>query len=390
MGRPTRDRVAITALLVTVSLTIILFGVVLAGARAATWSIEKVSLAPSLGGQLEGVSCTSPSICTAVGYTLQSGQTLVERWEGRSWSRQPSPNPLPGDKGTLSGVSCPATRSCVAVGSDSSANRTLIEHWAGRTWSIVETGTDGSLVGVSCPSSRMCMAVGSDAEYSFCCVTTTPIAMRWSGGQWLVSRLATRAAWVNASLGGVSCRSATTCVAVGSYEVGAACRFGGSCARSPLLERWNGSRWSIAPPPRISPAAQAALAAVWCGSDARCTVLGSSSDARGRVSAFSATGAASRWSLATIPMPAGATSTFPEALSCPSLDVCATVGNVAARSGRVSLLIAERDRSRWTIPSVSHPAGVGPTFLNGVSCTSSVVCVAVGAAGDQPLVERAS
>ena len=56
MGRPPRDRVAITALLVTVSVTVILFGVVLAGARAAAWSTEKVPLAPSLGGQLEGVS----------------------------------------------------------------------------------------------------------------------------------------------------------------------------------------------------------------------------------------------------------------------------------------------------------------------------------------------
>ena len=252
MSRQTRDRVAITALLVTVSVTVILLGVVLAGARAATWSIEKVPLAPSLGGQLEGVSCTSPAMCTAVGYTLHSGQTLVERWDGRSWSREPSPNPLPGDGGVLSGVSCPATRSCVAVGSDRSANRTLIEHWTGRTWSIAQTGDDGSFVGVSCPSSHMCMAVGSDAEYSFCCVTTTPIAMRWSGRQWLASRPATRTAWVNASLRDVSCSSAAACMAVGSYEVGAACRFGGSCTRSPLLERWDGSRWSIAPAP-LSP-----------------------------------------------------------------------------------------------------------------------------------------
>jgi hypothetical protein len=67
---------------------------------------------------LQGVSCTSPAACTAVGYYFDgSGSefTLAERWNGTAWSIQASPSP--GSYGpALLGVSCPTANDCTAVG----------------------------------------------------------------------------------------------------------------------------------------------------------------------------------------------------------------------------------------------------------------------------------
>src|SRR5207247_7771343 len=52
-------------------------------------------------------------------YTNSSGQkvTLAERWNGRTWAVQSTPNPRGAQSSSLSGVSCPSSTLCVAVGS---------------------------------------------------------------------------------------------------------------------------------------------------------------------------------------------------------------------------------------------------------------------------------
>jgi hypothetical protein len=70
------------------------------------------------GGILSGVSCTAASACSAVG---QNGTlTLAERWNGTAWSIQTTPNPKPTNiirlSSLLSGVSCTTATACTAVG----------------------------------------------------------------------------------------------------------------------------------------------------------------------------------------------------------------------------------------------------------------------------------
>jgi len=71
------------------------------------------------------VSCDSPGPCQAVGLyrptSLSTFQTLIESWDGTSWSLDPSPN-----SGTaynvLTGVSCsPSANTCQAVGNFASS-----------------------------------------------------------------------------------------------------------------------------------------------------------------------------------------------------------------------------------------------------------------------------
>jgi hypothetical protein len=77
------------------------------------------------------VSCTSPTACTAVGFYGTSGgvsRTLVESWNGTSWSRLSSPSTGTHDN-VFYGVACNAPSSCKAVGyylTSSNRKRTLI------------------------------------------------------------------------------------------------------------------------------------------------------------------------------------------------------------------------------------------------------------------------
>jgi hypothetical protein len=77
------------------------------------------------GNDLHGVSCKSPTSCQAVGNA--GTRTLVESWNGSTWSVAASPSP--GTQITvLSGVSCTSAASCTAVGHRDSLS--LVERYA--------------------------------------------------------------------------------------------------------------------------------------------------------------------------------------------------------------------------------------------------------------------
>ncbi len=63
-------------------------------------------------------------------------QTLVETFDGSTWSIVSSPNTSTFNR--LGAVSCTSVTSCVAVGDsfNGTANQTLVETFNGATWSI--------------------------------------------------------------------------------------------------------------------------------------------------------------------------------------------------------------------------------------------------------------
>ncbi len=146
-----------------------------ATARPATWSESLTSnrVLP-LDSHLNGVSCTAVTSCVAVGYYLNASgvaQTLVEIYNGATWSITPSPMVSGSTGDYLNGVSCTSASFCVAAGdywNASGALQTLVETYDGATWSIIPTpivsGITGDvLIGVSCTSASFCVAV---ANYS--------------------------------------------------------------------------------------------------------------------------------------------------------------------------------------------------------------------------------
>jgi hypothetical protein len=131
------------------------------------------------------------------------GVTLAEHWNGASWEIQTTPNPtgVDGANGTHNspflGVSCPTPNDCTAVGNYDSGNYardgyfpTLAERWNGISWSVQPTVTPigaaySLLAGVSCPTPHTCIAVGESGRNNAATTTTGPamaLAERYSSG----------------------------------------------------------------------------------------------------------------------------------------------------------------------------------------------------------------
>ena len=99
---------------------------------------------PNLEYQLTSIDAISPSDVWAAGYTNDAGSTsslgtLIEHWDGTSWSIVPAPSP--GTAPRLTGVSGTSPASIWAVGYDTPAGgsgpQTLTLHWDGTSWTTV-------------------------------------------------------------------------------------------------------------------------------------------------------------------------------------------------------------------------------------------------------------
>jgi len=147
------------------------------GQNAAAWNGTSWTDQTTAGAavSLAAVSCTAASSCTAVGHAVaQNGQliTLAESWDGSAWTIQPTPNPSASQQGSLlSAVSCTSATSCTAAGQYQSGSvtnfgalQTLVEVWDGTTWSLRSapnpSPAEDLLSGVSCGASQVCTAVG--------------------------------------------------------------------------------------------------------------------------------------------------------------------------------------------------------------------------------------
>src|SRR5215469_5786542 len=329
--------------------------------NGGTWSIVP-SPNPSLDGSyLAAVSCRSASLCTAVGQLGQYGNgTLIESWNGSTWSVVPSPNPT-GGRGALAGVSCPSASSCRAIGSYPGSrgySRALAESWNGSKWSIVPTPNQGTLNnvlgGVSCRSASACVAVG---DFAITTRVTQTLAETWHAGKWSIARSANHVTYDN-GLGAVSCPSAGFCVALGGFV-------DTKRVLRPLIEKWNGSDWSIMPSPDVS-----GVGGINCRSAKFCFAVGGRS---GKTLIEKWNG--STWSI--VPSPSPRFSDYLAGVSCPSASSCTAVGSYV-NSAQVgdSTLVESWNGKTWSV--VPSPTGPNQTDLTGVSCLSATSCTAVG------------
>ena len=149
---------------------------------------------------LFGISCVSAPNCTAVG-RLQTVypsagpvESFVTRWNGTKWSRASSPSPGDG-LSELNGVACTSTTQCAAVGdmATPAGGRTLAEQGSGKVWSQVTSANAGppatasSLTGVSCRSASSCVAVGnSELQSGTPAEHENTLAEKWNGTSWTI------------------------------------------------------------------------------------------------------------------------------------------------------------------------------------------------------------
>jgi hypothetical protein len=323
------------------------------------------------------VACVSYSRCWAVGSHFDSGlrvgQTLIEGWNGSSWSIVASPN-VPGEFQELRGVACAAPDECWAVGWHSSPPQTLIERWNGTSWSIASSPDPGDpyaqLFDVTCASRSECWAVGwhfkPGDSFGY------PLIERWDGAAWSAIHPPTPNG-DEGGLFGVTCSSRSRCWAVGT-------QFEGSAGASlTLVEEWNGKSWSVVSSPNPSTAEESTLGSVTCQSAANCWAVGSTAEAGGgnRNATLVEKWNGRSWSL----VPSANTSraeNFLQGVSCVRRSHCWAVGSTQDSLGtHPEALIEEWNGSNWSVVSSPSPSGSIGSALGGVTCPSNG-CWAVG------------
>lgn len=198
------------------------------------------------GNRLNDVVAISASNVWAVGTGCYQMKTLVERWNGTSWSIVSSPSFKTGGDGivnVLNSVAAISASNVWAVGSHTAANGaylTLIEHWDGTRWSVVSSpspsATSNWLYGVAGTSASDVWAVGNTLDGS-------TLIEHWNGSSWSV--VASPVVPKGSILYGVKALSATNAWAVGY-------RPGSSGAPLTLVLHWDGTAWSVVPSPNLS------------------------------------------------------------------------------------------------------------------------------------------
>lgn len=138
---------------------------------------------------LYGLTVLSPNDIWAVGTSSnpnESARTLVEHWDGQNWSVIPSPNAEMGSS-FLADVSGISSNDIWAVGNWHTVSEThvLIEHWDGTSWSIVPASEDlgdTSLTGVTAISANDVWAVGNYGTGPNS--PRHPFILHWDGTNW--------------------------------------------------------------------------------------------------------------------------------------------------------------------------------------------------------------
>ena len=286
-------------------------------------------LAP--GKSLSGVSCPSTTLCAAVGVNVSGvAQAWLFKAEGSTWSSEPQSLPTPGGgtELTLRSISCSSTTACTAVGSYYAASESkfkpLVERWNGSSWSLQTAPNPSSgsaeqaMLAVSCPTSTSCTAVGT--------ANNVPFAESWNGTSWSVQSIPAPSPSVKSTLEGVSCNS-TICTAVGSFDETSA----ESSYRKPLAMRWNGSAWSIQATPSPSEAKGVVrLVGVSCASATACTAVGRYGPVTGEnpveQRTLTETWNGTAWAVQASPNSAQKVNAL-AAVSCSSAVICKAVGS---------------------------------------------------------------
>jgi hypothetical protein len=390
-----------------------------------------------LSGLLAAITCSSASSCVAVGQRSDFA-ALITAWNGSDWSSKSSPSPTGNFGDEANGVSCPTTFWCALVGDAVRPNaqlRPFTDVWNGKTWVSVKApdpadADRAELDDVSCATTSACISVGQNLVQNPGSNQTNAFAGQWNGKNWSLVAVAVPAGAADTALTTVSCGSTGHCIAGGSDTVP------GQQAAA-LTEYWNGKTWTIVPIPGI--AAGQVVTSVSCFGPTTCMAVGSDA------TPFAALWDGTSWHLQAVALPTGTNAGSFDTVSCDTATDCTSVGTYAAgtstgvvvdrwSSGHPSLLPAPPvsstqdtpnfhlachataacalvgvqqgtnaptaaayvwNGSGWLSASLPGLSAAWESYLHGVSCPSTSLCVAAGTSvstydGEQAVVERGS
>jgi len=354
-----------------------------AGATTASpWHVMPALASPpgARGTAVTAVSCATTSNCLAAGVYYNSRGTefpLAERWNGTTWTAKKLRLPPHGDYGKATAVSCPTTTWCVVLGSYDDPgvyySDALPVAWEDNDGTWTTTRISGPpfnyLDAVSCTGVDLCTAVGSyeiigvEEDYA--------AAYRLDGSTWSLQQTVSSGTR-NEEFTGVSCRTATECVATGDEQHTA------DDNSVPMIQYWNGQSWRVMHRVLLPTGlTSGTLSQVSCTAVNSCTAVGSYNPVTGPKLPLAEHWNGGDWKPQSIPLPPGGTSGELTALTClTSTRHCVAVGDYYTAGDGYYGLVENRNGTAWTSQRLADGGlDVEPT---GLSCRPAGVCVAVG------------
>lgn len=311
----------------------------------------------SIRNRLYSVSALSANnVWASGGFVDENGarHTLVEHWDGNTWSIVPSPNQ--GTGGYLYDIEAVSTNNVWAVGITcttlSCANTgdytTLIEHWNGSAWSVVpgaDTGGNTSvLVGISVVSANNIWALGNWLDSAF--------IEHWNGSTWSmvpIPDLGSNFTYV----ADIYARSSSDAWVVGQRCVDADCN-----SIEPIMLHWNGRVWSIVSLPDVG-GSGGYLSAVWAISPNNVWAVGAvctnaaCTQERGLIMRYNGRG----WTIVANPNPGSYDTNFQGVLAVSHNDIWAS-GSYSQDGDTWQNVMMHWDGHSWAVYPVSSPGSV--------------------------------
>jgi hypothetical protein len=323
-------------------------------------------------------------------------QALIEHWNGSSWNAVPGPD-LGKDNGQLNGVTAVTASDAWAVGTSTSnggANmpsiqHALVEHWNGSAWSVVTlapapAGADNTgLNAVAALSASDVWVAGAYYGPS----TEQPFTEHWNGRSWTVVPGAASSSDFNmfSVFSALAAISANDIWGVGTGPLyGAGCSGGGGG----FIEHWNGSRWSVVPFPSPAPTAFsfASVAAasshdVWAVGSYRAYATEQSAGFTPVIEHWDG----ARWSI--VASPSQPTAQGLTGVAATASGSVWAVGQLASVGGPGASLIEQLSGGAWSTVASPSPGTVS-NELHGVSAIGKNDVWAVGSSSNGTLAEH--
>ena len=360
-----------------------------AAAQPSNWTIvTTANTSPNQDNVLLGVSCPSTDFCVSVGHHQNDqaiDQTLIEAFDGSTWSIVPSPNTSDSLTNDLADVSCASASFCVAVGNAKSTTgylQSLVEVFDGSRWTIMSSPNTSPTVpqylnGVDCLSSTFCVSVGATEDEPG---VTQTLALTYNGTAWTITPTPnnnTSSLEVNI-LGTVSCPSPTSCIAVGDY-------FAPNGHSQSLVESFNGAAWTISPSPNSAADENNILYGVSCPTAGACEAVGTYSDAAFVSHTLAMSYNGTNWAITPSPNTAPDVNNQLQSVDCSSPISCTAVGFTSQPAPHPETLVETFSGSTWSLVPSPNTSPDEDNTLYTVTCATPENCVAVGswqAAGD--------
>jgi Fibronectin type III domain len=340
-----------------------------------TWSTSVVQPDGSGGGSLESVSCPSVSECVAVGSDIGDhsivsiGTNSGSAWTWTTSTQVPSGN---GGLGFLNAVDCVSATSCVAAGGDNTQSIYTVGTYSGSTWGWTsatissDPSGGGQLNAVSCVSSSSCVAVGQDAAVEGQAIESvgTYSGSSWS---WTASSIVASDSSGGGVLYGISCVSSNVCTAVGEDQNDQSTFSTGDVSGS----TWSASASTVAPSDDVG---DGGFNGVVCSDDVTCVAAGTD----GSQAIFDTP---LNPIVPAYPLLAPTDSTLGGGLgqvSCPTATSCVAIGSDFDGDPMYSTGTQYGGQWTWTSASFSGPGDTTTGHVTGLSCPSTTTCIAVG------------